>query len=191
MQITPKGFLSLSLDTSEFPKLVISTKDVSCLEDKGKTILTGVYSIEQLKIFIQKVCNWGNYPGIAERIFKDNSLDSIKKAFDKCIIELKQSDPVLTKAMIELNNIKNLGKPSFSSKHMRFLRPDICPVFDSIIIENSSYINDELDYSEFATECSRIAAVLEGLKIHNPRNRPNGRWYAADVEVAIYRYLKL
>jgi hypothetical protein len=82
------------------------------------------------------------------------------------------------------------GFSFFSSKHLRFLRPDICPVFDSIISDNSGYLFDEFGYELFAENCLEIGDHLEELKIKNPRKRPDDKWYTADVEVAIWKYLK-
>jgi hypothetical protein len=75
---------------------------------------------------------------------------------------------------------------SFASKHLRFLRPDICPVFDSILHDALPYKFDAGGYSDFAKDCESLARVLAANQIRNPRQRPGGAWFVADVEGAVY-----
>ncbi len=75
---------------------------------------------------------------------------------------------------------------SFASKHLRFLRPDICPVFDSYLHDALPYTLDASGYSDFANDCAWLAHQLGANQIPNPRQRAGGVWFAADVEGAIY-----
>jgi hypothetical protein len=188
--ITPIGFPGLEIKASDFPNLVGPYQRTKELEKFGFNIFNGNSGIDQLETFIHQVCNWGNRPGIAANVLSHNSAFAIEKAFRNAIIELHRSKPSLSTAMGELNRINYLGKPSFASKHLRFLRADICPVFDDIIVQNSIYDNNEYEYETFAEECLEIAARIERLGIINPICRIHAKWYAAEVEIAIYHYLK-
>lgn len=74
---------------------------------------------------------------------------------------------------------------SFASKHLRFLRPDICPAFDSVLRQALPYRFDANGYSDFAQDSASLAHVLATNQIPNPY-RANGVWFVADVEAAIF-----
>jgi hypothetical protein len=160
------------------------------LEKKGKLLRDANFPQEQLNQFIREVCSWGGYAGIAGRILNQNDLFFIQKVFTKTSNLLALVNPKVRMALFEINQIKGLGTPSFASKHLRFLCPNACPVFDSFIWENFGYVFGPSGYEEFSNDCLRIAKALEGHKIHNPMNRAKRRWFASDVEMALFAHLR-
>jgi hypothetical protein len=52
------------------------------------------------------------------------------------------------------------------------------------------YPLDSRGYQRFTEECQKIAALLQQLGVHNPLSRDSGRWYPADVEMALFVYVK-
>jgi hypothetical protein len=42
-------------------------------------------------------------------------------------------------ALAAVNQLCCLGRPSFASKHLRFLRPEHCPVLDSVLATTLGY----------------------------------------------------
>ena len=107
-----------------------STKE---LEEQGKLVTANEFPEDDLRSFIRNVCIWGNYAGIAGRVLKQNDINIIRSSFISAWKLLDSNNPDIERAMLEINRIKNLGTPSFSSKHLRFLHPQLCPVLDSII----------------------------------------------------------
>jgi len=79
---------------------------------------------------------------------------------------------------------------SFASKHLRLLRPDLCPVLDNILSEKLGYPLNTRGYRRFAKDCRRAARVLERHGVSNPLGRDGGAWFAADVEMAFYVHVK-
>jgi hypothetical protein len=82
-----------------------------------------------------------------------------------------------------------IGAPSFASKHLRFLRPDVCPILDSVIAGNLTYASTSAGYAQYAADCLEIARVLENNGVPNPVLRSD-RWRAADVDMALYAALQ-
>jgi hypothetical protein len=181
---------------SDFPyffqqSLNIWGEENLALEEKAKQLTKKNFEISLLSDFIRDVCRWGNYAGIASRIFMQNAINDIREKFIGAWRILVNDRPDVRKALIRINEIKNLGKPSFASKHLRFLRPQFCPVLDSVIRNGVGiYSENAMGYEKFSRDCWEIANVLEQNGIINPNGREDGKWFAADIEMAIYRYLR-
>ncbi len=179
------------LQPSDFTRLVkyhlnewLGTRE---LEHEASRLCAVGFSEEQLASFIQRVCKWGNYPGIAGRVLKNNDLLMIRGQFIGAANALNSDVPDVQGALRKIKQIYGLGT-SFASKHLRFLRPDVCPVLDSIISKNLGY--DEHGYKQFSDDCLRIAEALEQHGVVNPMGREGGKWFAADVEMALFTYLR-
>jgi hypothetical protein len=86
-----------------------------------------------LEPFITAACNWGGYAGIGRRILNRNSLPALRDGLREANELLDKQTPDVEGALTRLNRLHSLGSPSFASKHLRFLRPDICPVLDSVL----------------------------------------------------------
>jgi hypothetical protein len=177
---------------TDFPQLVtahlrqyLNTRQ---LEELGQELLASGFSDEILEPFIRRVCYWGGYSGIAGRVFKRNALADIRHHFGRAATALHQDVPDLKAALQAINAIKGLGTPSFSSKQLRFLFPDLCPILDTVTKSLGYPFNAE-GYAQFAMDCATIARTLETAEIPNPRNRPNNRWFVGDIDMALFAYL--
>jgi hypothetical protein len=92
-------------------------------------------------------------------------------------------------ALREIRRLRFLGL-SFASKHLRLLRPDVCPVLDSVLSEHLGYPLNVAGYKRFSDDCLRLSGWLHECKVHNPILREDGRWFAADVEMALSVHVK-
>jgi hypothetical protein len=163
--------------------------DTPSLEAEGSRLISTDFAERQLGSFIQRVCTWGGYPGIAGRVLNQNSTAQIRRLFRSAMTRLEADPPDVGGALSEVNLIRNLGTPSFASKHLRFLRPDICPILDSIVSARLSYQFNRNGYGVLSEDCNNIAHLLQYNKFSNPRHRDDNKWYVADVEMAIFAYL--
>jgi hypothetical protein len=141
---------------------------------------------KDVSAFVSAVCGWGGYAGIGGRILKRNTTSSLRDALSNAIVHLNATPPNFERALTTINQLHSLGTPSFASKHLRFLRPDICPVFDAVLRDALPYSFDPEGYALFALDCLSLSDNLQNGQIKNPRNRPNGAWFAADVEGALF-----
>ncbi len=179
------------LRPSDFTRLVeyhldewLGTRE---LEHEASRLCAVGFPEKQLASFIKRVCEWGNYPGIAGRVLKNNDPLMIRRQFTGATNALNSDIPDVQGALRRIKQIHSLGT-SFASKHLRFLRPDVCPVLDSIISKNLGY--DEHGYKQFSDDCLRIAKTLQQHGVCNPMGRESGKWFAADVEMALFTYLR-
>jgi hypothetical protein len=179
---------------TDFPRLLkahlVSDPTTPEVELLGRNLLANNFAKADIPKFVKAVCRWGGYAGIGGRVLKSNSPESILVALKNAACHLDCNPPAFAKALDEINKIKCLGTPSFASKHLRFLRPDLCPVFDSILREALPYSFNSKGYAAFSQDCTKIAAALTAQKIKNPRERPQDLWYAADVEAAIFVWVR-
>jgi hypothetical protein len=182
----------VSLPLSRFPfyharHLAVVAK-THRLEKDGAALIAAGFPSAQLDQFIRDVCKWGNYPGIAGRVLKHNSAASISRQFASATAAFTSASPA-SAALSALISIKGLGL-SFASKHLRFLRPDICPVLDSQLSRDCHYPLSLTDYQRFSNDCLAIAAGLNaaGGALSLPTSTP---WGAADVEMSIFACLYL
>lgn len=187
----------ISLRLSDFPNFLNSwlvkwgAEETEYLEMQGIHLTAFDFPEEDLKNFIKKVCRWGNYAGIGGRVLNQNDIGMIRENFISACKALNSKHPDIRKAISKINQIKNLGTPSFASKHLRMLQPQICPVLDSIIYKGiAKYPFDPEGYAQFSGDCLEIASNLQKNRIVNPRAREAGKWFAADVEGAIFEYLQ-
>jgi hypothetical protein len=177
---------------ADFPQLVNAHLrqylDTQQLELLGQELLASGFSDAILEPFIRRVCYWGGYSGIAGRVFKRNALADIRHHFGRAADAIRRDVPDLKAALQAINTIKGLGTPSFSSKQLRFLFPDICPILDTVTKSLGYQFNAD-GYVQFATDCATIARTLEAAAIPNPRNRSNNRWFVGDIDMALFAYL--
>jgi hypothetical protein len=164
---------------------------VLALEAEGRRLLSlSEVALERgLPSFIKRVCQWGGYPKTAQRVLAQNSFPEVCLRFDRAIGALKAEPPDLRRALRELDRLRHLGA-SFASKHLRVLRPDVCPVLDSTLSRRLGYPLNERGYAQFSRDCRRVAGLLQRYGVVNPMNRPAGRWFAADVEMALFVHVR-
>lgn len=177
---------------ADFPHLVEEHmrhyRDTRPLEIFGKELLVRDFPLAELEQFIRRVCHWGGYSGIAGRIFNRNSIVDIRQIFLKVARLFDQESPDIKAALQKINTIKGLGTPSFSSKQLRFLFPETCPILDSINKSLGYAFNPE-GYEQLAKDCAIVALALEKAAIPNPMNRPNNKWFVGEIDMAIFAYL--
>jgi hypothetical protein len=192
--------LQLVNNTATFPNLTVSLHEfphlVTChlkkaaatreLELEGVHLQASDFPTADLENFIRHVCYWGGYPGIAGRILKQNRIAKIRTQFISAKNALSSSMPDVQGALQAINNIRQLGSTSFATKHLRFLRPDVCPVLDSIVSKKFGYALSPKGYKQFSDDCLRIAEALQIYTANNPMNRDSSKWFAADVEMALF-----
>ena len=176
------GLVNDHLGRVRVPKTRELEHEASDLRDDG-------FPEEQLEKFIRNVCVWGNYLAIAYKVFKNNERSAIQKRFSNATNALSSDIPDVQGALREIKQIYGLGT-SFASKHLRFLRPDVCPVLDRTISKHLQYPLDEYGYKQFSDDCLRIAETLQQHGVSNPMGRESGKWFAADVEMALFQYLR-
>lgn len=194
-QVTTNGVIlgNVTVPFAEFSRLVERHlrryRDTPDLETEGARLRSADFAEQQLESFVRHVCTWGGYPGIGGRIINQNSTANISKCFRSAMTKLESDVPDISNALQEVNRIRGLGTPSFASKHLRFLRPDICPILDSIVSTQLSYPFNRHGYHALANDCAKIAASLQYNQVENPRHRDGNKWYISDVEMAIFSYL--
>lgn len=159
------------------------------LEIEARRLLTTDFSRQELSNFIRNVCAWGGYPGTAARVLEQNAWPEIQHQFGSAIAALSLDPPDLQGALRAVRRVRHLGL-SFASKHLRLLRPDVCPVLDSTLSEKLGYPLDGRGYQRFSDDCQTVAALLQQHGVHNPLGRDGGKWFAADVEMALFVYVK-
>lgn len=128
------------------------------IEGLGRKLAGLDFPHERTAEFVREVCTWGGYAGIAGRVLKDNAIEAICDAFRKAAANLTRG--AVFRALNDVNAISGLGTPSFASKHLRFLRPDICAVFDSILRDSLGVPFNAAGYTEFCGDCAVLARLL-------------------------------
>ena len=155
------------------------------IESTGSSLIDAGFPESETKSFVREVCAWGGYAGVGGRTLKLNEATVISGALREAHRILSTDPPEIAEALRAVNCVKTLGAPSFASKHLRFLAPQLCPVFDAYLQQILPYSDDPSGYAAFAADCSSLASHLTSASAQNPW--PNrDRWYAADAEAAIY-----
>lgn len=156
------------------------------IESQAQTLIEQDFPEDSTGQFVNAVCAWGGYAGVAGRVLQNNERASVCATFRECwqmMQAFEQPGLVLTR----MNRLYGLGTPSFASKHLRFLSPEYFPVFDSVIREAMPYPFTPNGYTAFTLDCRELAAYLNtAVQLCQHSHRQTGRWYAADVESAIF-----
>jgi hypothetical protein len=155
------------------------------LELDGAALPAAGFAFARLDPFIRGVCRWGNYAGIAGRVLKRNTQQEIISRFSGTTVGFACTLPAAS-ALVSLNHLSGLGTPSFASKHLRFIRPDICPVLDRLLSKDLGYCFTPAGYQQFSTDCCAVAQQLDTAGVLLPTAK---RWGAADVEMSIFACL--
>jgi hypothetical protein len=183
------AYFALAVPLHDFPQLLSDhlkdNPDTPEIELFGEQLTRTDFPAEKMPEFVTRVCSWGGKQGIRilDRVLISNKPEEISEALRKASSSLAVGR--LAEALTEVCKLKYL-KVSFASKHLRFLRPDICPVFDSVLHAALPYTPDETGYSVFAKDCVSLVKALAENQISSPRPRAGGAWFVADVEGAVY-----
>jgi hypothetical protein len=165
--------------------------NTGAIETQGSLIIPAIARAVP-QSFIQAVCTWGGYSGIAGRINNKNTPAHIAACFQAALgfLSTSQSIPSYIRAMQSVNAIKELGTPSFASKHLRMLLPDKCGVLDKKVHESTGYSFDGYGFAEYSLVCVQIAQKMEQERLINPAlNNPlrlSGEWLAADIDAVVF-----
>lgn len=159
------------------------------LEAEASRFFEPDFTQRQLCDFIRRVCEWGNYPGTADRILQENQPQEIRRRFNRAVEMLRPEEPVLKGALREIARVRHIGL-SFASKHLRLLRPDVCPILDHLLSDKLGYPLRVYGYQQFAWHCRQAAALLQEHGVENPAGREGGAWFAADVEMGLFVHVK-
>ena len=181
-----------SLRITDFPRLVQAhlarVSNTLAYEQLGQNVISQEFAWVVLRDFIFKVCGWGGYSGIAGRIISQNTPEHIQAQFIQAHTHMTVATPQAGVALHAINQIKQLGTPSFASKQLRFLYPRVCPVLDQVV-SGLGYAFTPTGYQAFATDCATIATALADQHIENPIVRPSKQWFAGDIDMALFAHL--
>ena len=181
------------LSLSEFPRLVTRhlavVRGTREIESEADALVRADFPNADLPSFVKRVCLWGGYSGIAGRVLRDNTLSEIRLALQAALAELDQPAPDIASALKHVNDLRGLGTPSFASKHLRFLRPAVCPVLDSFVASGLGYATTPRGYARLASDCQAVAASLKSLGLLNPM-RDSNDWFVGDVDMALFAGLQ-
>ena len=182
----------ISIPLADFDNLALrhSQKviDTGAVEAEGRRLIETGFALKVTESFVRSVCKWGGYSGIGGRVLKANSSEVISCRLREALSLMRTAEPDLAGALRAVNGISVLGTPSFASKHLRFLEPKLCPVFDAYLRECLPYSFDPVGYAAFAADCATLARELGRRRVSNPWPGRDGNWYAADVEASIYQW---
>ncbi|MGA8510738.1 MAG: hypothetical protein WB762_34435 [Candidatus Sulfotelmatobacter sp.] len=190
--INGSAYFTLAVPLKDFPQLLRDhlkeNPDTPEVESLGAELVRADFPADKIAGFVTGVCKWGGHEGIRGRVLNRNTSVEIGDALRKASASLAKGR--LADALTQVNEINSLGDVSFASKHLRFLRPDICPTFDSILRGSLPYPFDAQGYAAFANDCALLARALAENQIANPRQRKSGAWFVADVEGAVYIFAR-
>ena len=189
-----RAFFGVAIPIEDFASLALQHSqlniDTPGVERDGRRLIGAGFPDDASGEFVRSVCRWGGYAGIAGRVIKGNAPSDIGDALRAANAALQSEFPDLESALRILNGLKGLGTPSFASKHLRFLDPRHCPVFDDYLRVVLPYSFGPRGYAAFAADCSVLAAALTERGAANPWPERDGEWYAADAEAAIYQWAR-
>jgi len=192
-----KILTTIKCELEEFPTLVrlhIDTVPGTIeLEKEARELVLKKFPEAQLHKFIINVHKWGGHREQLEENLPIVLANVKRYHFELAFGELTSTTPNIETALACLMVIPGLGV-SYGSKHLRFLCPALCPILDSVMKRQFKYPdNDVLDtkgYKLFQKDVIEIAKLLQENHIPNPINRPNGCWFAGDVDMAIFACLQ-
>jgi hypothetical protein len=180
--------VKLELQPQHMSQLLVQHQEMypgaAALEEHGAALISDGFPPEAARQFVEEVCLWGGGARLVGRVAATEAsriADALRDA-----VELADEGKV-PNAVLEIQKLPYLAQ-SFASKQLRFLRPSIAVILDSVIRSKLGYPASKRGYLEFLTDCR---AILD-LVITSPEaTRPNGeRLRICDVEAAIYTKLQ-
>ena len=187
------AMFATSIQLSDFPALSMAHASkfptTPSVESNAEQLRKNNFAEQDAASFVKGVCDWGGYSGVGGRVLKRNAHMEVAAALREADALLALSSPQIRKALERMNQLNCLGTPSFASKHLRFLRPDLCPVFDSFLQVALPYAFTPTGYQGFAFDCVQIATELNTRNVQGLPRRAQQLWFAADVEAAIYMHV--
>ena len=200
--IDDQAYFGVSFDLKSFPELIQAyrnkndnTKKTPDIEEQGRNLIAKpIDDFSTVEKFIMSVCEWGGPSGarVRGKVLKNNTDERIVSVFEKVRQIFIQQNPDVAKALSEMISLNGLGE-SFASKHLRFMLPEECPVYDSVLcrlLPYPSHLSHSRDqypggYANFAKDCKIVGEELQSMGINNPV-RNSGTWFVADIEAIIW-----
>jgi len=125
---------AIPMPLADFPQLLTDflneNPDTPQIETLAAQLVQSNFPANSMDDFVTRVCEWGGQQGIRilSRVLKHNTDTEISDALRGASAVLAQGQ--FADALTQVDKLRFLDV-SFASKFLRFLRPDICPVFDS------------------------------------------------------------
>ncbi len=189
------AFFGVAVPLDDFEALALAhfreVPDTAVVEGEGRRLAADDFPEEAVADFVKHVCYWGGYAGVWGRVLRDNDSGTVRTALVEARHHLGKASPDLIAALTSVNRLKGLGGVSFASKHLRFLCPQLCPVFDSYLAAALPYPFDRNGYASFAADCRWLGQVLTERGAANPWPSRDGQWFAADVEAAVFSFVRI
>ena len=187
-------FFGIDIPLADFESLALRHSQLVAgtlrVESEGRRLVDADFPENGCAQYVRSVCAWGGYPGVGTRVIRGNPPQAISEVLRAAHAALQSGHPDLASALRTVNGLKGLSTPSFASKHLRFLAPRLCPVFDDYLHTVLPYSFGPRGYSEFAADCAVLASELTRRGAANPWSGRGGEWYVADVEAAIYQWAR-
>lgn len=155
------------------------------MKKHGANYIAKGFQNDETMPFVKRVCDWGNYSGVAGKVKRYNKRGKITQIFRDCNQLIRAGN---AQAAIEkITEIKGLGI-SFGSKHLKFLAPEHAVVLDSIISEHLGYPRTKEGYAEFLQDCFVLRDILNAKSIHPSATQ--AKWRVSEVEMALFMEAK-
>ena len=178
-----------------FPQLLTDflneNPDTPAIEALAAQLMQSNFPDHSMDDFVTRVCGWGGKQGIRilSRVLKHNTDAEIADALRGASSNLAKGQ--FLDALTQVDKLRFLDV-SFASKFLRFLLPDICPVFDSYLHDALPYTLDASGYSDFANDCAWLANQLVANKfpIRGNAHAERGSWQTWKVLFTCWRLAK-
>jgi hypothetical protein len=180
----------LSIDFSEFPELVRRHRskypDTPKVEAQASALVQSGFEPQLAVDFVRAVCKWGGFAGIAGRVIKNNTKTDVAKVIRDSHRRLTEGDPLA--GLQNINRLYGLGRPSFASKHLQFLAPQVAVILDSVMSTRFGYPMNLDGYEQLLEDCEALTAAINRTSIEHPF-RTSGR-YVSDIELAVFAQIQ-
>lgn len=195
--------LGESVSFIDFPELVNAhldwCRDTPSCEALGAelnaSLLAGNATQDQVWRFIAAVCKWGGRTGNRVRGIVAKSYDGAVtlEKFTAAARALAGQDPATTiqtlrvgleSAAQSIDDVVGLAT-SYATKMVRFMRPDVAGVLDSVISRVGGYPCNNFSFAAYSIDCLAVASDLAEAGILNPRTGCT-LWRVGDVDQALF-----
>lgn len=157
------------------------------IEKNGERLMkSGFADVPSIICFVEDVFTWGGRTAnvyVRPRLYKEQTKKEIAKVVAETAYFLQKKD--VESGYNKLVSLHGLGM-SYGSKILRMMAPSRAVVYDSVLAENLLYRCNLKHYLIFCRDCQAVAEALTKSNFKNPP-RESVKWFAADVEGAIYR----
>lgn len=197
------GLLGEAILYEEFPALVEAhlrkCPDTLACEEEGDELQKGLEtdsaSVEDVESFVRHVTSWGGRTGnrVWGTMHRDYRPEIVRRKFAQAVSTMNGLDGSSSRDLFLVQMERSADcitavhglSTSYGTKMLRFLRPDISGVLDSVIGQNTGCDVNNRNYGRYSYACLRAADALTERCIENPRSG-SIHWRAGDVDQAIF-----